>query len=229
MNNIAIGSRIRQLRKSANLSQEEFASILGISQNVVSRYERGELTPKVDTLNQMIEQIGGKAGYDIQWLVTGRGVVLNSVPESSISAARPNNTQQENDEYVYLPLCDAIASSGAGSYVDDDAVIGSRAFSKQWIREEGLNSSYLTLIKCKGDSMDPTLKSGDTLLVDRSVTEVTDDAIYVLRLDDVLVVKRLQKIYDGSIYIKSDNTAYAPHQVPRSAIGASVHIIGRVV
>lgn len=41
MDQIKIGKFIAELRKEKNMTQEELASILGISKNAVSKWERG--------------------------------------------------------------------------------------------------------------------------------------------------------------------------------------------
>ncbi len=45
MDDIGIGSRIRKLRKSRNLTQDEFGKIFGVVKSTVSAYENGKSTP----------------------------------------------------------------------------------------------------------------------------------------------------------------------------------------
>ena len=79
--------------------------------------------------------------------------------------------------------------------------------------------------------MEPTIRSGDLLLIDLSQTNVRKDSIYVLRIDELLVSKRLQWMYDGSLVIRSDNPAYGDQVI---AAGneyetTALEIIGRVI
>ena len=62
----ALGRRIRQLR-GFDLTQEEFAKKLGISQSQLSKYERGIVAPPADVLVQIKEQLR----VSIDWLLTG--------------------------------------------------------------------------------------------------------------------------------------------------------------
>ena len=48
--NLEIASRLVQLRKQHNLSQEELAEKLGISRQAVSKWERAEASPDTDNL-----------------------------------------------------------------------------------------------------------------------------------------------------------------------------------
>ena len=62
----AIGRRIRETR-GFDLTQEEFARQLGISQSQLSKYERGLVLPAADVLIQLKK----KFGVSIDWLLTG--------------------------------------------------------------------------------------------------------------------------------------------------------------
>ena len=80
----------------------------------------------------------------------------------------------------------------------------------------------------RGRSMEPTLRDGDDILVDRDATAVRSGAIYVLRVDDMLVVKRLIGEAGDRLpfVIRSDNAAY-PEIIAEDP--GSVQVIGRVL
>jgi DNA-binding XRE family transcriptional regulator len=61
-----VGGRIRQLR--AGTTQEEFASVLGISQAQLSKYELGQSAPPLGVLIKLAE----KYGKSTDWILTGR-------------------------------------------------------------------------------------------------------------------------------------------------------------
>ena len=99
----------------------------------------------------------------------------------------------------------------------------------RWAREElarlGVASGSASEIAVEGDSMRPTLHSGDRILVDRASRHSgagTDRAIGVIRIDDDLLVKRLRRDGDGWRVV-SDN---APERV---VAADDVEIVGRVV
>ena len=54
--------------------------------------------------------------------------------------------------------------------------------------------------------MEPTICSGDLLLVDRSKLQVRGERIYLINLDDEVMVKRVEWLLDGSVVIRGDNT-----------------------
>jgi phage repressor protein C with HTH and peptisase S24 domain len=76
--------------------------------------------------------------------------------------------------------------------------------------------------------MAPTLNDGDDILVDRAgCSEALRDGIYVLRVEDSLLVKRLAIHPLGrSVTVQSDNPAYPDW--PDCSLD-DVHCIGRVI
>jgi transcriptional regulator with XRE-family HTH domain len=62
----SLGRRIRQLR-GFDVTQDEFARKLGISQSQLSKYERGIVAPPADVLIRIKEEFR----VSIDWLLTG--------------------------------------------------------------------------------------------------------------------------------------------------------------
>jgi hypothetical protein len=121
------------------------------------------------------------------------------------------------------------ASAGAGAVASTERVGPYFAFDEHWLRTlTGSSASKLSIIRVEGDSMAPTLNSGDDILVDLGDRmERLRDGIYVMRADDVLVVKRLAVDPTGRrVTIQSDNPAYPDW--PDCDIDA-IHGIGRVI
>jgi phage repressor protein C with HTH and peptisase S24 domain len=121
------------------------------------------------------------------------------------------------------------ASAGPGAFAGEERGKPYFAFDERWLRTlTGSASSKLSIIRVEGDSMAPTLSAGDDILVDLGdCMERLRDGIYVLRADDVLVVKRLAIHPTGRrVTVQSDNPAYPDW--PDCDIDA-VHCIGRVI
>jgi hypothetical protein len=118
------------------------------------------------------------------------------------------------------------ASAGPGSLADDEYA-ESMGFGPKWLRRLGIDPANLSLIAVDGDSMDPTLGDGDDIMVDHSAaTRSLRDGIYVLRMDDVLLVKRVAMGPSGKLSIRSDNPQYPDWEDVDAGV---VNIIGRVV
>jgi len=127
-------------------------------------------------------------------------------------------------EWVEVPRLPLGASAGPGAFAADEAPFDVFRFSARWLREQGLDPARLSAIAVAGDSMEPLLKDGDEILVDRSPRPLRD-GIHVVRLGDALHVKRVQAGTPGRLTLISANPAYPPIEV---AVG-DVELIGRVV
>ncbi len=84
------------------------------------------------------------------------------------------------------------------------------------------------IILVRGDSMEPTLRPRDPIVIDFGVRSIMGTGVYVIRIDEELFVKRLDRFPDGSIRVSSDNAFYAPYTIQPGS-GISLDIVGKVV
>ncbi|WP_114952411.1 S24 family peptidase [Sphingosinicella terrae] len=124
---------------------------------------------------------------------------------------------------------DAAAAAGAGAFSDGVEVRPNLAFDREWLRRLARGGpDQLSIIRVQGDSMTPLLEDGDEILVDRADgAGRLRDGVYVLRIDESLVVKRVAlNPAERTVSIRSDNVAYPGW--PDCPIGA-LDVVGRVV
>lgn len=174
-------------------------------------------------------------GVRIEWLATGDGPKLS--PDSAMDTGEPLRQQLVTmgrpgiapPGYVLLPRVEARAAAGHGSGLDSDKVVDFLAFSEDWVRNTlHRRPANLALLEATGDSMDPTIRDGDILLVDTSVTDIQSSRVYVLQVNGALLVKRIQVRLDGSLVVKSDNPSYEA-EVVRPDERSPLRIVGQVV
>lgn len=121
------------------------------------------------------------------------------------------------------------ASAGPGALVTEEFGKPYFGFDERWLKALTSSSAgKLSVVRVEGDSMSPTLGDGDDILVDLGDSvERLRDGIYVLRVEDALVVKRLALHPTGRrVTIHSDNPAYPDW--PDCGIG-DINCIGRVI
>ena len=128
------------------------------------------------------------------------------------------------DGWLDIPRLDIAASAGPGALGGDARPIGAFRFSARWLREQGFAPAMLSAIRVAGDSMEPLLRDGDEILVDRT-PRPPRDGIHVVRIEDALLVKRVQTGVPGQIVLESENPAYRPILLRPG----EVEVIGRVV
>jgi phage repressor protein C with HTH and peptisase S24 domain len=103
-------------------------------------------------------------------------------------------------------------------------------FSEAWLRSmcnPSLDSLMLLLVT--GDSMQPTLQPGSTVMIDTTDTKVAT-GIYAINLRGIVMIKRLHALLGGVIRVMSDNSAYDAFEIGHNAAAKDeFSIIGRVV
>jgi len=122
-----------------------------------------------------------------------------------------------------------MVSAGPGAIVTEELGKPYFGFDERWLKALTASSpSSLSIVRVEGDSMAPTLNAGDDILVDLGDSaERLRDGIYVLRIDDALVVKRIALNPIGRrITVQSDNPAYPDW--PDCTLG-DINCIGRVI
>ena len=201
----------------------------GSSEDMLQAYIKG--TSKVP-LGRMAALCLGQ-GISLDWLATGQGQWAIR-DRSSLEVSRPSGSMEPLGDFVLVPHYGAITATESGSQVSREGVLGEFAFRGDWLQKTiGGEPVDLGVVEVAGDSMEPTLRHGEKVLVDLSVTAMIGDGIYLLQDDDLLVVKRLQRVIGSGILVRSDNPAYATYEVPQSKaqalrIVAQVrHLIGR--
>ena len=148
---------------------------------------------------------------------------LGGAGEGADGKSQYHGQRRTGGDWADVPRLPLGASAGPGAVAGGEIPVGQLRFSARWLKANGLDAAMLSAIEVEGDSMDPTLRDGDEILVDRTVRPLRA-GIHVLRLDDVLLVKRIERAGER-VRLISDNRAYP--EVERGA--DEVEIVGRVV
>ena len=114
-------------------------------------------------------------------------------------------------------------AAGGGAAEMDEAVVDHLTFRRDWLDRNGLDPSQCTVVDVQGESMEPTLPEGCTILVDRGRRRRRTGGIFVVRSADGVVVKRAGKDASGGWLLLSDHPAWEPVPWPRDAV-----VIGEV-
>ena len=148
------------------------------------------------------------------------------VPESLFGAPEGAPLMLGLIAVVRVPV---TASAGPGALPGDEQPRPYFAFDERWLKQTtSASADDLVIIRVEGDSMAPTLGDGDDILIDQGDgPNRLRDGIYVLRIDEALVVKRLAiNPVSRRVTIQSDNPAYPDW--PDLDL-AAIHCIGRVI
>lgn len=146
------------------------------------------------------------------------------VPETELGGPEENSYANAVGDWVDVPRLPLEASAGPGAFGAEEIPFDAFRFSRRWLREQGLDPAMLSAIRVMGDSMDPLLRDGDEILVDRTPRPFRE-GVHVVRLGEALHVKLIQAVPPDRLRLISKNAAYEPVEVAM----ADVDVVGRVV
>lgn len=225
---MSFGDRLEAIRAAAGGTEKEFSARIGTTERSYQRY-KGEERPLPERCLRAIAELG----FDANWLLTGEGEMKARPP--GMAEEQRHLTGLPAAGYVTVPRYDIDGSCGPGRVWDTEEVVDYMAFREDWVRRVlRADPRKLALIGASGDSMEPTIRAGDLLLVDTSVETILDDAIYTVVVGDRLVVKRLQRFFNGAVAVKSDNPAYeaetlGPEEAATLRVAGRIRWIGRLL
>jgi len=133
-----------------------------------------------------------------------------------------------NPEFAMIPGYNIQVSAGHGAINNEEQPTRYLAFRHRWLKYRGFNEKDLVVVFAKGDSMEPTISNNNSLLIYTKIETIHDGSIYVIRQDDTLLVKRVQRLLDGNLKLISDNSAYEPMLLTKNSF-ESLDVVGQVV
>ena len=201
-------NRIKELRQSMGITQEQLGSMLGVKKAAVCKYENEKVSVPFQVLEKLIDIFGVSADH----ILCRDG--SNSLPRSI--RERMMAEPPENDA-VPVPLVGFVHAGEpmlAEENISDYIPVAAG---------EVYDGDYF-FMEVVGDCMTGDhIAEGAVVLVRRGA-ELRDGYIYVIRLEDEVLLRRVKRI-KNSIALIPSNPAYDPMIVQ----GGDVEVIGRVV
>ena len=212
---------LRAIKSALSLTQVQLAKALNVNVDRVKSLTSGKaakLSPA--ETKSLVENLH----VNSTWLATGEGEMFQSSETKAVV-----DSPSAPDGFILVPHYEVQASAGHGALIHSEQIVDYLAFKADWVRNTlGVAQKDLALISVKGDSMEPGLSNEDLILVDMRKNRVEDNAIYVLQLNDALLVKRIQHKLDGSLHVMSDNPRYSA-EVVSAERATDLNVLGRVV
>jgi phage repressor protein C with HTH and peptisase S24 domain len=188
-------------------TQLALASILGVNRAAISMAKKKGKVPEKWAL-----KLSQQYGLNPRWLLEGRGERYQQGEHAATTMAIPR---------VVARLC-----AGGGSFETGSMVRDTMVFSRSWLTSKG-NPKTMVLMDVMGDSMEPELKDGDTVLLDHSQTSIHAGSIYALGLGDTLLIKRIRR-QPRKMELISTNPDYAPIVLQGDEL-ETLRILGRIL
>lgn len=182
----------------------EFCEKFDIKANTLSTWKKRGTIPY-----DLLEKISQNENISLDWLVFG------------------NKEIKVNDNNYNIDLLNVRAGAGEGIYNYVIETVDTISLDKSFFRTP-INTNKIKGIQVDGDSMEPTLRDGDYVLIDENINFGTN-GIYAIQYGGQILIKRLQFKMDGTILIISDNDKYdkevfdpKENQLPFQVLGLKV-------
>lgn len=189
---------------------------LGLSQEKVAEGLRA-ITPDGKGSQGLISQIINGTNSGSKYLVQ-LAQVLKTTPNELLygesthsklakSALHSEEIDLENNldypaiKKVKLRVSAGITGFTIDSYEPDTTL---QAFKAEWFTRYGFKPNKLLALTVSGESMEPTLYDGDTVVINTADTNLKDGEVFVFNLDGEVVIKRAVKD-SGQWWLDSDN------------------------
>ncbi len=223
----AFTSRLKKALAHANIPSRGAGTLLakaaGKTPKAASKWLNAESMPGRDS----IVAIANALNVRTEWLLYGWGAIT-----SEQGVVLVGDFARNRPDTIDIPRLEIAGSMGNGKAQPSEHidVIERMSVSTEWLKRNVRSTSLnkLAIITGYGDSMEGTFNDGDLLLVDRGITEIKIDAVYVLALEEELYIKRLQRRPDGVLLMLSDNPKYAPYEITPDKMGM-FQVLGRVL
>lgn len=221
-----IGNKIKELRKSHNLTLEELADILNkeypntinFNKGKISKWENDREEPRLSSVKILADYFDVPLDYfngididqaeiltifnqldeDRQANVVDYATVL--LNEQVSMKATTVLEKYRTDDYI-IDYVEGLVAAGHGTFQEDNLHMEVK------LRTEDVPENYDTIAKVAGDSMEPLIEDNDLLFI-KVTSQVDINSIGIFQINGKNFVKKLKRDYDGSWYLQSLNSGY---------------------
>lgn len=221
-----IGKKIKELRKSHNLTLEELADILNkeypdtinFNKGKISKWENDREEPRLSSVKILADYFDVPLDYfngidiDQAEILT----IFNQLDEErqanvvdyatallneQVSMKTSTVLEKYKDDDYIIDYVEGLVAAGHGTFQEDNLHMEVR------LRAKDVPESYDTIAKVAGDSMEPLIEDNDLLFI-KVTSQVDINSIGIFQINGKNFVKKLKRDYDGSWYLQSLNSGY---------------------
>lgn len=207
-----------RLKKALNMrSDAELARFLEVNPSTVATW-RVKQSMKFDRIIEYSRNI------DLNWLFKGEETQKKCVEEFDLIKSDKDIVTHKSVRY-YRSI--AVNPDQETEYSEAHDLINVK-YPKSFIDNElDTEPENIFITRAIGDTMEPTIRNRDFIMVQKSCDPPFAGRIYLLRIDDSIQCKRLNELPGNKLLIMNDNARYEDIQINRAE--NDFNIIGRVI
>ena len=214
-----MGTRVKEMRKTLGMKQDELSRILGIGKSALSMIETGRAALSERNKNILVQELN----LNPQWIESGEGEIFNSPLETFVPFIRRTDRTLPMQS---VPLYNIEGTAGLVPLFTGQNPV--RPVDYIHIPNLPKCDGAIYIV---GDSMYPLIKSGDIVLYKKmnSIDDIFWGDMYLLSIDidgeEYITVKYIQKSqHDGCIKLVSQNPHHADKDVSIDRVKALAFI-----
>lgn len=200
-------------------NQSELARHIGVSPQAVQKWIAGDSEPRGKNLELAAQFLNVTPAY----LRFG----IDSEP-GSIRAAHPDDPAEPTMVEVPESRIEFSAGNGRSAHFEFLENEEPATYRLSWFQKNGINPARVRRFRVAGDSNEPAMYAGDTILVNLDETNIVDGKTYAIRYGDELRVKKLYRRIDGTLILRSVNPAFKDEEISPELADEHITVIGRV-
>ena len=163
--------------------------MLKLTQPAISHWLNNKKKPNLEKAQELAQIFG----VSVDYLLNNSSVMTNSAPFHNID------------------VFEMVAGFGTEGYLDSDFRVEAQiALPSEFLGN--ISPKYAKIIRCLGDSMEPEFSDGDYMMIEMLANRnyIKRAGIYLVRLDNIIYIKRAQFLPNNDIKLISINPNYPP-------------------
>lgn len=156
-------------------------------------------TPGVGSASELVKRLGRSSSFWSDRLTGARdiGAELAREIEEKLDLTKYSLDGDEDvSDFVQVARLSVEVGAGPGRPVTVIEELGALQFRRDFLRSVGVSPANAAIVTVKGLSMDPTIKDGAVLLINRHDRTLRAGNIYAFSWDGEMLVKRFLKKHD---------------------------------
>lgn len=166
---------------------KDVAGALGIEESNFRKQKHRNSIPYFEIMSFL-----AKKNISINWFF------FNQLPESLI---------ESTSNYIILKYQRTITASAGGGAINYEFDSTPLVIDKQLLDYINSSYKYTEVLQVFGESMEPDIKEGSLVFVDKRKTDINSAGIYLINTNDGLFIKCI-KIENEKVVLKSTNQAF---------------------
>lgn len=224
--------RLQTARQAKGLTKTAFARAVGVSNPTVTDWEKSFEDGGIKEISgPNLTRVSEVLGIDPHWLLEGRAASIERVsPTDLVPGARRVHASGPDDPSMtqIMKVKLKVQAGITGFQTEPEHYEGeTQGVPTSWILQNGFRKDALLSIVVRGDSMEPNLHDGDSIVVNTADKKLVSGVVYVINYEGEAVVKRMLRDA-GQWWLTSDNLDQRKYH-RQLCKGAECIVIGRVI